>query len=227
MSNFNLGLQEAQDLLFKKKRGAALERLRGLRSFRLNSNQIRETQRLADSISTQFLTERGQQMFELAKTFMAKDPSEALSRLNEAKNEEPDNFVVLTWIGRTLLMKGDCEGAVDATEQPLRLFPTSQDIRLIRLQGLACLDKRKVLKTELQSEAADPSSSFGLYLELVKAQLAWFEGEYKTSLTHAEKARALPRGSPLRSIYQPHPFLRLLERSDQLVRRSVRCCREP
>ena len=192
---FRSMIQKAQKELLQKNRIQALATLMELRRARLTNSQAKELLRVSESISTQFLTERGQQLFELGRAFAFKEPSEAIARLNESRVEEPQNALVMTWLARAHLVRGECGLALDAIGPPTdSTWMFFSEARLVRLQALACLDRRKELKAELQS--AEVFGSNTMYADLVRSQLFWFEEDYKQSLMYAERVKNFDQEFP-------------------------------
>ncbi len=111
-----------------------------------------------DELTTVFYTEKAQSHFATAESLMETRPREALDQLQEALQKEERNVTVLKTIARIHLRAVDCSRADTAVKQAEEVNPYSAEIKLLRLQTLACQKNFELLGTKLEAQTQDLES---------------------------------------------------------------------
>lgn len=127
-------IEKAQTLSLQKERGHALQLL--------TSSLARESKRgpapkelvsALEEVASLFLSDKAQQLFELALSLRENEPQMALQKLADAAKLEPDNLQIQLEQFRVSSILGNCNEAAPAV---LKVFDSLSTLEVVRLAGV-------------------------------------------------------------------------------------------
>lgn len=143
-------IEKAQTLSLQKERGHAVQLL--------NSSIARESKKTAapkelvsalEDVASLFLSDKAQQLFELALSLRANEPQMALQKLADAGKIEPDNLQIQLEQFRVSSILGNCNEAGAAVLKLYEALSTLEVVRLAATQAQLCrnqLDEAQKLR---------------------------------------------------------------------------------
>ncbi len=138
--SYNDIIEKAQNLILQKDRQQAVNvLLAGLKQEHKNKIATSELKKKLEELGSLFLSDKAQQSYEISLSFKRKDVSQALAKINDALRIEPDNVQILTESARLLMVKGDCNGALDQILKTYKKNIYDEHILLTMGQVQICL----------------------------------------------------------------------------------------
>ncbi|MFZ4403712.1 MAG: tetratricopeptide repeat protein [Pseudobdellovibrionaceae bacterium] len=124
-------------------------------------------------VSRLFLTEKAQQLYELAISLAPTDNNQALTKIIEALREEPENFFLFLQQARFLIAKGDCDAALEVLQKWKEFINLDAELALVFAQTQVCLKKYKesdeVKKNNTESIKSSGLGIYWLLLDMLKS----------------------------------------------------------
>lgn len=137
--NYSDLISKAQNLILQKDRLQAMNVLvAGLKKENPKSNAYLELKKNLEDLSQMFITEKAQQVYELAITLKKTDLNASTQKLTEALRIEPDQLKILIELSRNQLIKGECNSAQDTISKNLHLIPYLEELKLLQAQIHLC-----------------------------------------------------------------------------------------
>ncbi|MBX2988078.1 MAG: hypothetical protein KF802_09295 [Bdellovibrionaceae bacterium] len=133
-----------------------------------NSSGAKELKNALQEISSAFLSDKAQQLYELAVSFRKTDLNQMQSRLSEALRLEPDNLLLLNEQARLQIAKNECGAASEVMAKHRKWNPYDEQTLLTSAQAEVCLSDWPAYTT-LRSQAEGrkgPHAQFWLALEV-------------------------------------------------------------
>lgn len=153
-------IQKAQNLTLQQDRLQASQVLiRGIQRESRNSAPYKELVKALEELSSVFYTEKAQNLFATAESLVAQKPREAIDSYFEAYKAEDRNVTILKALARAHLRLDECDKADARVKIGEEVNPYSEEIRLLRLQTLACQKNFEMLSTRLSARDADSDST--------------------------------------------------------------------
>ncbi len=147
---------KAQNLSLQQDRLQASQVLvRGLQRESRHSQAFKELSRALDELTGVFYTEKAQNAFAAAESLAESKPRDAIDSYNEALKIEDRNVTVLKALSRVHLRLDECDRAESRVKLAEDTNPFSGEIKLLRLQVLACQKNFDELASRLQSAEGD------------------------------------------------------------------------
>lgn len=131
-----------------------------------------ELKKTLREISSLFLSDRAQQLYELAISMKRADPQAAMSQLLDAQRLEPDNFLIMTEIVRLQIIKGDCGAAKKELGKYGKFKTVSEELLLVNLQAAICLGEQKSIDENKAFIGGVKSTELQLYWKAIDLELA-------------------------------------------------------
>ncbi len=148
-------VQKAQNLTLQQDRLQTSQvLLRGIQRESRGSPAYRELVRVLDDLTSVFYTEKAQNLFATAESVVETKPREAIEQYQEAYKSEDRNVSILKGLARAHLRLNECDRAEARVRSAEEVNPYSGEVKLLRLQTLACQKNFDVLATRLS--ARDP-----------------------------------------------------------------------
>jgi hypothetical protein len=149
-------IQKAQNLTLQRDRLQASQLLtRALQKESRGSVAHRELAKALDELTSVFYSERAQGLFAAGESAAETRPRDALAHYQEALRVEDGNVTVLKALARTHLVMSDCDRADAATRSAEAINEFSAEVKLLRLQVLACQRNFDSLRLRLADFTAD------------------------------------------------------------------------
>lgn len=148
---------KAQKLFVENKRSQATLVLReALLKEKSATPAHRELSEALRELSSRFLTDRGQKLFELGETLALQNPKGAADRYREALTVEDKNTQILLALSLSLLAQQKCSEAEQTLTEAITEFPGYWEAQLLLAPTLLCLDKPQDFSAQLvRLERAD------------------------------------------------------------------------
>ena len=135
-------IEKAQNLMLQKDRQRATQLLvQSIQKENPKSNAGKQLISVLNQISVVFLTDKAQQLYELALTAASTDRSLSLTRINEALRIENNHLLLLSVRARMHISQIECFEAKTITQNMNDLNPFYADLNLIFAQISACENK--------------------------------------------------------------------------------------
>ncbi len=135
-------ISKAQNLILQKDRLQAMNVLiAGLKKENPKSIAYVELKRNLEDLSQLFISEKAQQVYELAITLKKTDINASTQKLTEALRIEPDHLTLLIDLSRNQLVKGDCNSAQDTISKSIQLIPFFEELKLLQAQVYICANQ--------------------------------------------------------------------------------------
>lgn len=133
-------IEKAQNLILQKDRQQAINvLLAGLKQDPKNKVATIELKKKVEELGSLFLSDKAQQLYETSLSFKRKDLQQALQKINDALRVEPDNVQIMTESARLLIVKGDCNAALDQILKTYKKNTYDEQIVLTMAQVHLCL----------------------------------------------------------------------------------------
>lgn len=133
---------KAQTLILQKERAQALNLLNlAIRKESKNPIAIKELTQTVEEVSHTFLSDKAQQVFELALSWRQSDPKTAIQKLAEASSLEPDQASIALEQMRMWMAVGDCAKAYESAKKTLEENPYLSSLSLVFAQATVCNGK--------------------------------------------------------------------------------------
>jgi hypothetical protein len=135
-------IDKAYNLSLQKDRTQAVSVLLGaLKKESKKSTAQKELGAALEQVSKVFYSDKAQQLYELALSLKATDPSVALSKLQEAARLEPDNTSIEVAVARLAIATNDCATASARILKQKDLLSSIEELRLVAAQVALCQGK--------------------------------------------------------------------------------------
>ena len=181
-----------------------------------NKRAIDAVEKSLDEISTMLYTEKGQKLFEYAKSLFHESSQESMEKFQEALAVEPNNILIQTWIARLSLKQGKCEDAAQSIQKGLDLDPYYQPAWLVKTQALICLQRSEELLKEA-NELRKLETSYPIYYQVLMAQEALNKKDFLLAENHLHKAEQIDKGFPEIYFWKTQA----LEKQDKDIKETV------
>jgi len=156
LENYQDLILKAQNLTLQQDRLQTSQVLiRGIQRETRGSGAYKELVRALEELTTVFYTEKAQSLFATAQALIEAKPREAIEQLQEAIKTDDRNVTILNELARVHLRFDECEKADQSVKQAEDVNPFSAEIKLLRLQVLACQKNYDVLTVKLASHDPD------------------------------------------------------------------------
>lgn len=174
-------IEKAHNLSLQKERTQAVNILvAAIKREAPNSANAKELKSALQEISSAFLGDKAQQLYELAVSFRKTDLAQMQNRLNEALRVEPDNLLLLNEMARLQIIRGECAGASEALAKHRRWNPYDELTLLTSGQAAVCQGDWPAYTT-LRSQADGKKGPYGVF---------WLALEVERALKEKAEARA-------------------------------------
>jgi tetratricopeptide (TPR) repeat protein len=209
-------IRKAREMTLQSDRpGAALILSQAIRQ-ESNKQAEQELKKALEEISTVFYTEKGQKVFEYAKSIFRETTSEPLEKLQEASQLEPTNALVHLWTARLYLKQGKCENALAAVQKALEINAYYSPAILVQAQTEICLQKDEdVLKDNVNLKKIN--QDYPIYYQLLMAQESFNKKQYSEAEGHIQRAEALDKNFPEIYFWKTH----ILEKEQKEIKDSA------
>lgn len=141
-SSARTAISSAENLMLKKDRIKALQILNETLSnsdLKLSSEDRKKIVKKVKQLSVLFITEKGQKLFEHAKSLYPQEPAAALRKTQEALIVEPAHEEIQSFYIQLLISNKDCTEAKNRADEALTLNPLSDVIWSQKYISLVCL----------------------------------------------------------------------------------------
>ena len=165
-------IEKAQNLTLQQDRLQTSQVLiRGIQKENKNSVAYHELARALESLTSLFYSEKAHALFSSAQSMAQTKPKEAADLYVEALRLEDSNLSLIKGLARAQLNLADCGKADSTTLQAEGVDPYSLEVKLLRLQVLACQKSFASLKALLATESVElePVQKFARGLEVESA----------------------------------------------------------
>lgn len=180
-------VSEARDKLVREKnRQAATELLvRSIHSEKGKPEQ-QELLKELDKLSTVFLSNEGQRLFELAESIRHAGQPGYTVKYEEALKLEDANWSVLLGHALGLLREQNCRAAEEVLNLARKIHPYKSETRLLLFRAQVCREE-PLLTIKIVSEASIDKGLI-LYKWIVLAQKSYVDGRHEEALRYAREA---------------------------------------
>ncbi len=166
--NYQDLIQKAQNLTLQQDRLQTSQVLiRGIQRENKNSVGYKELVRTLGELTSVFYLEKTQALFATGESLLEAKPREALDSYLEALKSEDKNVLILKAIARAYLRLDDCEKADLRVKSAEEVDPFSAEIKLLRLQILACQKNLDQLSARLVSSELEANEKFAHGLQML------------------------------------------------------------
>jgi tetratricopeptide (TPR) repeat protein len=143
-------IDRAQKLLLEGHRTAAVELIvKALKKENSPRARARLTTTL-NAISQQFLTEKGQRLYEAGLTLQKGNAPLALQRFFEAAVEEDSNVLVTVALAQTLILQKRCQEAKSTVDSAIVINPVDTELLDLHVRVALCLNDRDGASQDLR-----------------------------------------------------------------------------
>lgn len=162
-------ISKAHNLVLQKDRQQALILLSSaLRLEKPGSRPYKDLRRVLSEIAHIFLSDKTQQLYELALSLKLTDLNQAQQKASEALRMEPDNFTLILELARLHLTKNDCKLADETADRAQKLYSLDEGYLLV--QGQIDICRGDLLNYQKSRDLAEsPASLSWTSLDLEKA----------------------------------------------------------
>jgi hypothetical protein len=174
-------IHKAQNLILQKNRQQSIATLVvGLKRETPNSEAYTNLKQTLHDISTKFLSDKAQQLYELAMSTKWSDPVAAKNQIIEALILEPENVILIAENAKLQIARQDCEGAKNYTAKAIAVNPYAEDLFFVAAQAAICLNDWPNY-TSLRTQASYKKGPFAI---------GWMVLEIERALAEKAEARA-------------------------------------
>jgi tetratricopeptide (TPR) repeat protein len=215
-------IEQAQKLLLEGHRTRAVEML--VKSIK-KETQPRQKAKLSaalSSISQQFLTEKGQRLYEAGLTLQKPNPQMAMQRFTEAAAEEDANVLVTLGLAQTLILQKKCQEAKTAIDNAMAVNPIDYELLDLRFRANFCLGDRESANQDLR--VLEKTDFPAWRLRWLRGQLMLADGTPGSQSIIEQVAKEMPKF--------PEPFFVLwrwpklnIEQRDEFGKKYVATCK--
>jgi hypothetical protein len=139
-------IQKSQNLILQKDRAQAIMILVRALNQASSKKEVIELKRNLEDISSLFLSDKTQQMYEAVLSNKRKDINTSLQKMLEISRVEPDQNLISAEAARLHILKKDCQQAFDLMEAQLKKNPYDELYLLTAAQAAACLGSKPELE---------------------------------------------------------------------------------
>jgi hypothetical protein len=144
--NYSDLISKAQNLILQKDRLQAMNVLvAGIKKENSKSNAYLELKKNIEDLSQVFISEKAQQLYELAITLKKTDMTASTQKITEALRLEPDHLKLIIELSRNQITKGDCSSAQESLSKIIQLSPYIEELKLLQTQIYLCLNQMSEL----------------------------------------------------------------------------------
>lgn len=181
-------IEKAQDLVIKKERYKALNRISGLLKKDQKAPQKQELRRVGNEISEVFISDKSQQEYEAGLSLWMTHPERAIQKFQESLSIDPTNFLVIGDMARAQIANGNCRTALELAQEAHLKYEFSDNINLALVQANICLQKwTDADRLIIEQKKSDPT----LFWYIAEADVAMARKDLartQKALANAEKA---------------------------------------
>jgi len=166
--NYQDLIQKAQNLTLQQDRLQTSQVLiRGIQRESRNSVAHKELVRTLGELTSVFYLEKTQALFATGESLLETKPREALESYIEALKSEDRNVLILKSIARVHLQLNECEKADLRVKSADEVDPYAPEVKLLRLQVLACQKNLELLGVRLVQEELEGVEKFAYGLQML------------------------------------------------------------
>lgn len=170
--NYKDLIQKAQNLTLQQDRLQASQVLiRGIRREARSGFAYRELVRTLGELSTVFYSGKTQDLFATGESLAEAKPREAVEHYLEALKLEDRNVSILKALARLQLRLEECDKAEVRVKAAEEVDPFSSEIRLLRLQVMACQKNFDQLAVRLANKDSSKETDFEIAEKLARGLL--------------------------------------------------------
>ncbi len=161
-------IQKAQNLILQKDRPQAIMILVKAINQTTSKNENIELRKNLEDISSLFLNDKTQQIYESTLSNKRKDIATATQKMLEISRVEPDHNLILSELARMMIIKKDCQQAYELMDAQLKKNPFDEIYNLTAAQSLACLGNKlefDKIRTKIDFKKSNYKSEW-LFLDL-------------------------------------------------------------
>ncbi len=218
-------IEKAYNLSLQKDRTQAVSILLGaLKKESKKSTAQKELSSALEQVSQVFYSDKAQQLYELAISLKATDPSLALSKLQEAARLEPDNTSIEVAISRLAIASGDCATAAGRLLKQKDLITNIEELRLVAAQVALC--QGKFPDYLAQKSAVDlKNSSFNSFWQSAEMEYLYRTAAFAKTQELAISLQAQDPSFPEALYWQWKSEQDLKIKSDKAARKYLNQCK--
>lgn len=189
--NYNDLISKAQNLVLQKDRLQAMNILvAGIKKENPKSIAYSELKKNIEDLSQIFISEKAQQIYELALTLKKSDLATSTQKLQESLRIEPDQIQVLIELGRNQIAKGECNSAQEMINKNNLLFPYLESLKILQSQIFLCLNQLPELIT-LRGSIDSKKTNYPVQWMLIDVEKYEKQGQTKLAIDTINNARNL------------------------------------
>jgi hypothetical protein len=191
-------IAKSHELLLNKDRIKAIENLRRYRSLQgqnLKANEKTELNEALVEISTRFLSDKGQRLYELGLSKLPSQPAEAISTLKLAEKEENGNIQIALSLARAQFIAEDCQAAKKTLIPLLEGAALTGETHELLLLVYFCLDDAEAIEALLKKKTNEFRMP-PLELKLAQGWLRRRAKEYERARSFLREAHQIDGQNP-------------------------------
>lgn len=189
-------IEKAQNLILQRDRQQALTILSGALRREKGKPIEAEIYQALEQVSTVFLSDRAQQIYEGSISLRRVDLGQSQQRLQEALVMEPDNLNLVLEQARLFLAKSDCKAADGVVQAWVRKFSLIPSIKLLLAQIEVCQGVMGLYGVKASLQMAKEDSEKEVYWMIVAAEKAQLQ---------KDKAKAIEISNQLNKAAPDYP----------------------
>lgn len=180
-------IRKAQDFLKEGDKKRALEiLLADIKKHKKETQQFKDLARIYDQMSSYFMTEKGQQVYELGKAMILVNPTAAIEKLKSAQELEPENALIRRDLVRAHLRSLDSGRAEGLIKESESLVPNPH-LDLMKAHIVVANQTPEKFREMLKSVTITKETA--PYWDLLKVQVAIGEKNFRSASLMLEKLK--------------------------------------
>jgi len=189
-------IDKAQNLILQRDRLKASRVLQqGINTKDYSAENRKKLRRSLIKISTLFLSEKGQQAFQLADSMYFTEEPKVLIKYEEALQLEPQNILVIGALARAQLKENKCTMALQSLQRGDDINPFDSDLKYYQIRALYCLNRRTQARV-IRSRAKGAMGKYKIYLIQLDIENAMKENNKQRAYSFAKKALNMDKKYP-------------------------------
>ncbi len=175
-------------------------------------------------LSEIFYTDKAQKLYEQGNVLIRQKPAEAMKAFKAVLEIEPKNTKVLTTLGRTYLLLGQCKDSLETSHVLDGLNPFNNENFLLQIQARTCLQDFESLEKDIEEkDVREPA--IGLHLNLALAQMHYFKGELGESFKYLQRAEKISEAFPENYYWENQILEKLNKPATESAKKYVKLCK--
>jgi hypothetical protein len=188
------------------------------------SKSNNELQEALFKVSTMFLSEKAQQLFELGISLRATAPSTALQKMMEADRIDIGNLTIGLEIVRIMIINGDCSGANVEAKKLKAAMLDSEAVDLTLAQSEICLGQLDNFRTINAQRVSGTENLSRFWLEL-EIELAHKSGNFEQGKNTIQALEKLDPQFPETFYWKWRIFNELNQSLDSAANKYLNLCK--